>query len=274
MSPDAETLLHLSDLHFGSENEALVDVLLSSLTELNPTVVVISGDFTLANRYREYEKAVAFLEALPCPSVVIPGNHDLHGTNLYKRFTDPLSRYKRYLSDERNPTFSSRYLAVIGIWSTRAWLWHRDWSNGRISRKQLMAVQSFCETQGPEPCRILTAHHPFFRIEGENRRPVGRHRLALEALDGCGVELVLSGHFHRAYYQVHDGLTSKVILAQIGTALSQRLRGEANSFASYRVDASHIEYTVHTCEADTYVPGDTHTFDRNQIRTPAHVNDG
>ena len=41
-----KTLVHLSDLHFGRIDPALVDPLRRAVVELKPDLVAISGDFT------------------------------------------------------------------------------------------------------------------------------------------------------------------------------------------------------------------------------------
>ena len=40
------TLVHLSDLHFGRVDPIVVDALRTTVTELAPDLVAVSGDFT------------------------------------------------------------------------------------------------------------------------------------------------------------------------------------------------------------------------------------
>jgi 3',5'-cyclic AMP phosphodiesterase CpdA len=40
------TLVHLSDLHFGRVDEALIQPLIAQVKQIKPDVVVVSGDLT------------------------------------------------------------------------------------------------------------------------------------------------------------------------------------------------------------------------------------
>src|SRR3954454_332849 len=70
-------LAHLSDLHFGRVDPAVVEGLLRSLEAARPDLVVVSGDFTQSARTEEFRAARAFLDRLPAPTFAVPGNHDL-----------------------------------------------------------------------------------------------------------------------------------------------------------------------------------------------------
>ena len=70
--------------------------------------------------------------------------------------------------------------------------------------------------------------------------------MAMEGLAAAGVDLILSGHLHLQ----HVGLTAQryqieghsALVAQAGTTISTRGRGEANSFNVVRVE--HPEITI------------------------------
>ena len=86
-------LAHLSDLHFGRTDTRVVEALLADLQHHRPDLVVISGDITQRARTYQFAEARAFLDRLPCPAVIVPGNHDL--VPLYRplgRLFNPPSR--------------------------------------------------------------------------------------------------------------------------------------------------------------------------------------
>ena len=85
------TLVHLSDLHFGRVDEALLEPLIESVRAAKPDVVVVSGDLTQRARTGQFRDAAAFLARLPSPQIVVPGNHDVPLHNMLARFPDPRS---------------------------------------------------------------------------------------------------------------------------------------------------------------------------------------
>ena len=70
-------LVHLSDIHFGSTDDAMIQPLIAVVSHFKPDVVAVSGDLTQRARTGEFKKARAFLGALPSPQIVVPGNHDV-----------------------------------------------------------------------------------------------------------------------------------------------------------------------------------------------------
>src|SRR3954470_9400307 len=94
------TLVHLSDLHFGRVDPALLDPLRELVQALAPDLVVVSGDLTQRARTEQFEAARGWLDSLPGPQIIVPGNHDIALYNVFRRFVHPLKRYKRYITDE------------------------------------------------------------------------------------------------------------------------------------------------------------------------------
>ena len=75
------------------------------------------------------------------------------------------------------------------------------------------------------------AHHPFLLTQpGENRGTIERADLALPRLRNAGGDLSLGGHVHLAY----SGVASGMVVAQTGTSLSSRLKGESSSYNPIR----------------------------------------
>ncbi|MGZ8265598.1 MAG: metallophosphoesterase, partial [Burkholderiales bacterium] len=97
------TLVHLSDLHFGRVNEAVLGPLARRIGAIAPDVVVVSGDLTQRARKRQFRAARAFLDTLPTPQIVVPGNHDIPLYNVFARFLTPLRNYRRYIGNDLEP---------------------------------------------------------------------------------------------------------------------------------------------------------------------------
>ena len=86
------TIAHLSDLHFGRHDETAAERLLADISEVKPNITVVTGDLTQRARHRQFAAARAFLEKLPRPVVVIPGNHDVPLYDIVERFLGPFER--------------------------------------------------------------------------------------------------------------------------------------------------------------------------------------
>jgi 3',5'-cyclic AMP phosphodiesterase CpdA len=82
-------LLHLSDLHFGTEADGIVPCLMNAIASLAPDLIVISGDFTQVADTPQFEMARTFIAGLPAPVFCVPGNHDIPRYNLLERFFNP-----------------------------------------------------------------------------------------------------------------------------------------------------------------------------------------
>lgn len=242
-------LVHLSDLHFGRVNPALLDPLQKIVSELEPAVVAISGDLTQRARSYQFQQARSFLDSLPQPQIVVPGNHDIPLHNVFARFLEPLTKYKRYITEDLQPAYADDEVAVIGVNTARSLVF----KGGRINRFQVDRLRDkFCSL-GEGVVKVVVTHHPFDLPEGYDERDlVGRAQMAVTGLAECGADLFLSGHLHVS----HTGHTKRynirghsALVVQAGTATSTRERGEANSFNLLR-----IAYPAITVEKFTWDP--------------------
>src|SRR3954464_5604942 len=107
------TLVHLSDLHFGRTDQNLVKPLIKTIGEIKPDLVAVSGDLTQRARSHQFVAARAFLDALPKPQIVVPGNHDIPLRNILLRFVSPLDKYRQYITHDLLPFYSDDEIAVL-----------------------------------------------------------------------------------------------------------------------------------------------------------------
>lgn len=244
-------IVHLSDIHFNVVDHRLIDPLLRSIDEIGPDLVAVSGDLTQRARSVEFRAAKAFLDRLPQPSIVVPGNHDVPLYNIFRRFIDPLAKYRRYITDDLRPTYFDDEIAVLGINTARS----LTIKSGRINEEQIAwARKNLCDKDNTIT-KIIVTHHPFDLPEGhEGSDIVGRAALAIETLAGCGADLFLAGHMHMA----HTGHTAEryktpnhsALVVQAGSAISTRHRGEPNSFNSINVNGTSISVERHIWQPD------------------------
>jgi 3',5'-cyclic AMP phosphodiesterase CpdA len=235
------TLVHLSDVHFGRVDYAIVDELIRKINEIAPHLVVLSGDLTQRARSAQFIEARAFLDKLPKPQIVVPGNHDIPMHNVFARFATPLEKYKRYITDDLQPFYADEEIAVVGINTARS-LTVKD---GRINATQIGGIREKMCSLPNDTIKIIVTHHPFDLPEGFGEKDiVGRAVLAMKTLAECGADVFLAGHLHVSHisntatrYKI-GGHSALVI--QAGTATSTRGRGEANSFNVIRIEKAHL----------------------------------
>ncbi len=218
-------ILHLSDLHFGTETDALVNSLSSIIDKLSPNLVIISGDFTQIASEEEYISAQSFMARLHVPVFCVPGNHDISRYNLFERFTDPFKGYKRFIAKDLDPFLQLDNIAIQGINSARPILPHWNWANGAVSEKQIQKMsRNLC---AGDHVKICVLHHPVHTSDVASIpvKVYGAEKF-IKTIDQIGVDLVLTGHVHNASVTQID----KTIYISASTALSSRLRGEENGF--------------------------------------------
>lgn len=236
------TILHLSDLHFGRVNPSLLDPLIDAAKDIGPDVVAVSGDLTQRARSYQFQQARSFLDALPKPQIVVPGNHDIPLHNVFARFVEPLTKYKRYITEDLQPAYEDEEMVIVGVNTARSLVF----KGGRINETQVGRLrEKFCAS-GDGVVKGVVTHHPFDLPEGYDERDlVGRARMAMTGLAECGADLFLAGHLHVS----HTGHTKRynirghsALVVQAGTATSTREREEANSFNVLRI--AYPEITV------------------------------
>ena len=241
------TIVHISDVHFGRVDDRLVDPLVDAVGAVAPDLVAISGDLTQRARRAQFRQARAFLDRLPTPQLVVPGNHDVPLFNLAARFLDPFGGYRRHISADLEPIYADEELIAAGLNSARALPFH---GGGRLNETQVMQAATRLRNASPGAVRMIVTHHPFDLPEGHgDEHLIGRSDMAMQALAAAGADLFLAGHLHVS----HVGHTAEryriaghsALVVQAGT-LSTRERGEANTINVLRLERPRITVERHS----------------------------
>ncbi|HUQ26909.1 MAG TPA: metallophosphoesterase [Burkholderiales bacterium] len=230
-------LAHLSDLHFGRVDAAVLEPLRRRLAALAPDVVAISGDLTQRARSGQFREARAFLDTLPRPQVIVPGNHDVPLYNVFARFLRPFARYRGLIGDELEPCFVDDEIAVLGVNTARS----LAFKGGRVSDRQLARTEERLRGLDSRLTRIVVMHHPVPGVENVPR-----------------VDVVLTGHLHASA----STSGSPALLVQAGTATSLRTRAEANAFNLLRVMPRRIVVEHYELRGADFVSAGSETFVR------------
>jgi 3',5'-cyclic AMP phosphodiesterase CpdA len=247
------TIAHISDLHFGKEDPPVAEALLAELQSRGPRLVAVSGDLTQRARAREFRAARAFLDRLPGAVLVVPGNHDVPLWDVVSRFARPLRNYRRHLTPELAPFLHQEDLAVMGVNTARSW----TFKNGRISWEQIEQIRARFAPLPERVFKVLVTHHPFVPSPGDpDPAVVGRGFHALQAAEAAGVDLLLAGHLHLGFSgdvrAHHLSIRRSMLVAQAGTAISLRTRGEPNTYNWITFDPPHLHIEVRGWEAGAF----------------------
>ena len=234
------TIVHISDLHFGRIDPALVPPLRDAINAAGPDLIAISGDFTQRAKPREFVAARAFMDSLASPKLVVPGNHDVPLWNVAARFISPLTRYKQFISPELEPEHVDEEMIVLGVNTARSF----TWGEGRINARQVQRIVTRLAGAPPSLIRVIVTHHPFDLPPGvDERRLLGRARMAMAKLAHANADLFLSGHLHLSHAS-HSAERYRIeghsaLIVQAGT-VSMRGRGEQPAFNLLRIHRPEI----------------------------------
>jgi 3',5'-cyclic AMP phosphodiesterase CpdA len=255
------TIVQLSDLHCGQQFflPSLLERAIAETNELQPDVVVISGDLTSHGFKDEYLLARQHLDAIECDAmVVIPGNHDSRNVG-YVHFEE--------LFGDRNSVLRVGGVTIVAVDSTEP-----DLDNGQIGRGRYKWIEEqFAE---PADLRVFVLHHHLLPIPGTGRERniVNDAGDTLEALQRAGVDLVLSGHKHVPYAWRLENL----FVVNAGTVSSSRLRGNGRPcYNVVEIDGTHVDvwrrYPFHGQEKIIQFSAETKTYEKYTARIEDEV---
>ncbi|MEP9402259.1 metallophosphoesterase [Sphingomonas sp. VNH70] len=230
-------LFHVSDVHFGAEDQAAIAWFGEAVRREQPDAIIMTGDLTMRARTAEFEAAAEWLESLGRPVTVEVGNHDLPLYNLFARFVRPYKRYRRLERMIERP-LEIKGVAIVPLKTTARFQFRWDWSKGYVGRKALARTLKLMRRVPNDDLVFIAAHHPLVdvgtRSSGETR---GGQR-ALEAVAAAGAHAVLSGHVHDPFDVPHGSGGLRMIGA--GT-LSTRTRDDPPSFNEIRIEGRRFE---------------------------------
>ncbi len=211
---DPTIIVHLSDLHLGGQYfvPEWGDKVVELVNQINPEVLVITGDLTTEGYLYEYQQVKDYLTGFAAIKnrIVVPGNHDARNEG-YVIFEE--------IFGTRYPSYENENLALLGIDSSEP-----DIDDGHIGRANYPMIISYFNNRNK--IRIIAMHHHLVPIPGTGRE---RHipKDAGDVLKLCldlDIRLVLSGHKHLPWIWRLENTW----LITGGTATSRRLKGRTS----------------------------------------------
>jgi len=203
-------IVQLSDLHVGSQFQPeLFETVVKEVNELNPDVIVITGDLTNEGLMKEYEKCKSLLTKFNTKKIFsMSGNHDYRNTGylLFKKFF-PFKTVNE-LDDE---------IILITLGTSRP-----DRNEGEVGYRQNLWLERTMKKY-KDKVKILAMHHHLVAIPdtGSDQLTVIDAGDVLRTILDTGVDLVLCGHKHRPWVWNFG----KLMVVNAGTATSERVRG-------------------------------------------------
>ena len=203
-------IVQLSDLHVGSQFQPDVfETIVKEVNELNPDVIVITGDLTNEGLMKEYEKCKSLLKQFKTKKIIsISGNHDYRNTGylLFKKFF-PFETINELDND----------VVLVTVGTARP-----DRNNGEVGYRQNLWLERTMKKY-KDKIKIVAMHHHLIPIPdtGSDQLTVVDAGDVLRTVLDTQVDVVLCGHKHRPWAWNFGKLT----VVNAGTASSERLRG-------------------------------------------------
>ncbi|HUK50560.1 MAG TPA: metallophosphoesterase family protein, partial [Terriglobales bacterium] len=219
-------MVHISDLHFGPEFQtAVFEKAVDEINNLEPDVLVASGDLTENGLVSQYRNAKRALDSLTCKKrVFCSGNHDYRSTGylLFKEFFPT------------KPTLKVDGVIFAVISTARP-----ERNEGEVGHRQVLWLEeTFSKYKRLK--KIAVIHHHLIQVPdtGPDNIPVIDAGDTLRTIIECKVPLVLGGHRHRPW-RWNIGSTQ---IVHAGTLSSERTRGfYVHSYNTIEISRDNID---------------------------------
>lgn len=286
-----QTILHLTDIHFGSEHAfpvgphgqdlgpTLLKMIIRDLSEARivPDVVIVSGDLVSTGSKNEFEIAANFLGNLskelnlpPERFLMVPGNHDVFwgaaedkvSQGEYAAFASRF--YKTPVDDTALRVVKIDDIAIVGLDTT---ILERQTTSGigLIGHKQLSAAEEKLKKIAADArIKLLVIHHHLLPVAWmEPGPPESRKSLTLDApavlawAQELGFTGILHGHQHQSYLTTFHFAAKKggpLLVAGGPSAGGKDLPPQTrNGFHVFFVDGRNITVSVREVSAENRI---------------------
>jgi len=238
-------ILHLSDIHFGSENRDALDAVFELAVREPFDLIAVTGDITQYGAVAEFAAAETWIKSLPGPLLITPGNHDTPWAGLISRLFMPFGRYERAFGDPWDAGFDNNEVAARTLNTARGVQIRLNWSKGAARPSHVRRIAEVFARTPHDKLRVVLCHHPLMEMTGGpmTARVRGGGRAAA-ALAAAGTDIILTGHIHSPFVfplAVGEGRT----LAIGASTLSTRERGVPPGFNIVRHDPENLQITAH-----------------------------
>jgi len=234
-------IAHLSDPHFGTILPGVREGLVETLQQLQPSLILFTGDITQRARAWQFREAKEFTHRLaPTPIIAVPGNHDIPLENILMRVLDPYRGFKRLFKDQLEKDFHFGDVVVTGLNSTSRW----RHVQGAFDLERLQ--RRLTQKKSSAKVHIAAFHHPMDCAKPQDEKNLLKEKeKVIQILEDHDVDLMVGGHIHDPYVTLskvrYPDTKRDMIISVAGTCTSWRTRkGAPNSFNWIEVDTHSV----------------------------------
>lgn len=220
----ATRLFHISDVHFGVEDQRALAEVARAIDDERPDALICTGDVTQRAKHSEYAAAQRWFSQISVPIWLDPGNHDMPYFNLIERFRDPYRRYRALRKAIAQPRIETEDVVLLGLKTTVRSQNRWPWSDGHVTRKAIDATAHAIDAHpSGDKVVIVTGHHPLLGKDDGAKNATIDGEIAFTELAAKGADAFLSGHIHYPINEMRHRGGQVAQLIGAGT-LSTRLR--------------------------------------------------
>lgn len=204
---------------------------MNDIAAFAPDAIADTGDLTNFGLSQEFSQAAEWLELMPAPTVVVPGNHDAMTARSRKQALATWDRWTAPRAEDFPFVRRMGNLALIGVCSAVAS--PPLMAYGRVDIEQAMRLRRILDATR-DACRIVLIHHPVTPGLVPWRKSLLGWKHVANALKEAGAELVLHGHSHCASIRFIPE-TSIPLIATPSASLMSNEPDKAAGWNAFRV---------------------------------------
>lgn len=249
-------ILHLSDLHFGTEIPGIVDLLIDDCKHQQADFIVVSGDLTQRATDYQYQLVKNFLSNFDAKKILsVPGNHDISLHNPVERFFYPFARYKKWISPDLCSSYADNQVAILGINSVTPY----KSMGGYITDEQLSLVEKYFAAQPQNLARVVVMHHNL--IKSQRHKIINDADNIIRVFSEAKVNIVLSGHIHFACVEKikKEYVNHNMYIITAGTPVSWRTTAP-NSYNVIDIHEHEFIFSVRQFTGSNFLEVENNNF--------------
>jgi 3',5'-cyclic AMP phosphodiesterase CpdA len=238
-------LIHMTDIHFNIQHPQALEAATAFAHDTPHDLIVLSGDITQSGLPAEFTACAAWIERLPKPVIVCPGNHDTTYYNVFMRIYRPWGRYRHWIGPTQDVEHQSPGLTVRTLNTARGIQLRRNWSKGIADLDDFRRAGEALNRAPAKCLRVLVCHHPLMEVIGEPiTAEVRRGKHAAAILAEHNVDLVVTGHLH-VPFAVTLPVGDERMHSVGGSTMSLRERGVPIGFNVIEAEPDVIRVRAH-----------------------------